>query len=421
MSQDGSPPAAPESHGFSLPRAKGAWWKWGLAGLVLAGGGFYAGRATILASGAVEAVSGRVTLRPGPWGEVEYLPITIAAPRRLLRVQSVEDEGLNWYFPGMSREDVTGMLSRSGVTGKEYAALTSTAVLSVHPQGVKLTPSCETVADLEPRSRLGIYQTLARFNDNNVTKWEFRESYLDLLGKFNVSRSTGDKLEDVSARYGKFMITYAMSCVLRDIDAEDEKVGLMKLLSQQPSMLVRLRIRPDSDVPELANYWGRGLWSTDVEAILESLRMRSDGGAVNIVELMPPLPASLLHSYPVPHNYLQGPEVVKNCSWTALNFFRDEPVAEFADQNYMIRVLANDYVPVLSDPRYGDIALFLTQDNQIRHVAVYLADDIYFTKNGDNPWHPWAYSTASDLIENFSFGLPEGQSLSIHYFRSKNY
>jgi hypothetical protein len=149
--------------------------------------------------------------------------------------------------------------------------------------------------------------------------------------------------------------------------------------------------------------------------------MRPDGGSINILELLPPLPASLLHSYPVPHNYLKGPEVIKNCSWTALNFFRDEPVAEFSDQNYMIKVLANDYVPVLSDPRYGDIALFLTPDNQMRHVAVFLADDLYFTKNGDNPWHPWVYSTAADLIENFSFGLPEGQSLSIRYFRSKNY
>jgi hypothetical protein len=397
------------------------WWKWALLSLALLAAGYFLGRATTMASGASEAVAGRISLRPGPWGDVAYLPITIAAPRRLLRVQGVEDEKLEWYFPGLTREDLLGAFTQLGMSGKAYAAFTSPAVLSSHPQGVKLTPDCDAVGQLEPAARLGIYQIMARYPENNPLKWDFRDSYLDLFGKFGVSRGTKEKLEDLSAKYGKFRITYAMSCVLKSIDSEDEKVGLMKALSQQPSMLVRLKIHPNSDVQALGGYWGRGLWSTDVEAILESLRMRPDGGSINILELLPPLPASLLHSYPVPHNYLKGPEVIKNCSWTALNFFRDEPVAEFSDQNYMIKVLANDYVPVLSDPRYGDIALFLTPDNQMRHVAVFLADDLYFTKNGDNPWHPWVYSTAADLIENFSFGLPEGQSLSIRYFRSKNY
>ncbi|HEX2613424.1 MAG TPA: hypothetical protein VHO02_07510 [Fibrobacteria bacterium] len=426
MSNDDSRPASPRSSRFpSLPGLKAAssspWWKWALLGIALLGVGYFLGRATTIASGASEAVSGRIKLRPGPWGDVAYLPITIAAPRRLLRVQGVEDEKLEWYFPGMTREDLVSAFTQLGISGKAYAKFTSPSVLSIHPQGVKLAPDCDAVGDLEPSARLGIYQILARYPENNPLKWDFRESYLDMFGKFNVSRATREKLEDVSARYGKFLITYAMSCVLKSTDSEDEKVGVMKALSQQPSMLVRLKVHPNSDVQALGSYWGRGLWSTDVEAILESLRMRPDGGSINILELLPPLPASLLHSYPVPHNYLKGPEVIKNCSWTALNFFRDEPVAEFSDQNYMIKVLANDYVPVLSDPRYGDIALFLTPDNQMRHVAVFLADDLYFTKNGDNPWHPWVYSTGADLIENFSFGLPEGQSLVIRYFRSKNY
>ena len=45
-----------------------------------------------------------------------------------------------------------------------------------------------------------------------------------------------------------------------------------------------------------------------------------------------------------------------------------------------------------------DIAVFLAPDQTMRHVAVYLADDLYFTKNGDNPWHPWVYSTLDDLL-----------------------
>ncbi len=423
-------PNPTRASGASLPsrliaglRAKlpGDWWKWVLVVIAALAAGFFAGRAAVISSGAVEAVSGRVKLRPGPWGEVEYLPITIAAPRKLLRVQAVEDESVEWYFPGLSRADVMEMLTRLGIPGRARAGLTSASVLSVHPQGVKLMPSCEDVRALGESGRLGIYEVLSRFStENGPNKWEFLASYLGTLGKFGVSRASARALEEVSARHGRHVVTYAMPCVLSAISSQDEKVGMMKALSQQPSMLVRLKVSPRSDVQALGAYWGRGLWGTDVEAILESLRMRPDGGAVNILELLPPLPASLLHSYPVPHNFLKGPEEIKNCSWTALNFFRDEPRPEYADQQEMIRTLAEEYLPVFSDPRYGDVAIFLTPDREIRHAAVYLADDLYFTKNGDNPWHPWVYSTAADMIESFSFGLGEGQTLSIHYFRGKN-
>ena len=52
----------------------------------------YLGRNDLLNSGELDASKGRIRLRPGPWGDVEYLPITIAPPRKLLRVQAIEDQ-----------------------------------------------------------------------------------------------------------------------------------------------------------------------------------------------------------------------------------------------------------------------------------------------------------------------------------------
>jgi hypothetical protein len=384
-------------------------------------GGYMAGRARLIASGAVESMDGRVKLRPGPWGDVEYLPITIAPPRKLLRVQAIEDEVVPWYFTGMSRNDFVASLNMLGASAKLQESLLSPAMLAVYPEGVRLTPTCPAILEMDDKLRRGLYEILARHPENKGRGWEFRASYLETFPKFGVSRSAASLLEKVSVRNGKYLITYSLPCVLAEIPQQEEKVGMMKALSQQESMLVRLKINPKSDVQALAAYWGRGQWSSDAEAILESLRQRRDGGAINVLELLPPLPGALLHSYPVPHNFLNGPEVVKNCSWTAFNFFRDEPRAEFSNEDFVLKTLKEDYYPVLSDPRYGDIAVFLMPDQTMRHVAVYLADDLFFTKNGDNPWHPWVYSTKEDLIENLFFGLSEGQSLTIHYFRSKAY
>lgn len=400
-------------------RSRAAWVSIAVAAAVLAV--FFAGRASVLRSGAVEASNGRITLRPGPWGVVEYLPITIAPPRKLLRVQAIEDEAMHWYFTGMDRAGFTGLLAQLGISDKLRAALTAPGVMTAYPQGVRLDPTCGMVQDLEPPARKRLYEILANHTENNPHRWEFLTTYLETFPKFNVSRHAASTLEAVSVHNGRHMVTYGMSCVLAELPDQEEKVGLIKALSQQRSMLVRLRVRPDTDVQALAAYWGRGMWTTDVEAILESIQQRPDGGAINVLELLPPLAAALLHSYPTPHNFMSGPEVVKNCSWTAFNFFRDTPKPEFSNEDFVLKTLAEDYYPVLSDPRYGDIAVFLTPERTMRHVAVFLADNLFFTKNGENPWHPWVYSTKEDLLENFSFGLAEGQSLSIHYFRSKAY
>ncbi len=53
------------------------------------------------------------------------------------------------------------------------------------------------------------------------------------------------------------------------------------------------------------------------------------------------------------------------------------------------------------------------------HSAVYIADDICFTKNGGTAVHPWMLSTISDLLEQYSFQVDDGRQLTVNYFRSK--
>jgi hypothetical protein len=400
-------------------RKRALWMTVGLLIAVLAG--YYLGRTDLIASGEREPSEGRIKLRPGPWGDVEYLPITIAPPRKLLRVQAIEDQAVHWYFPRATQADFAGLLTQLDLSDDVRNRMLSPKVLSVHPQGIRIDPPCELVRDLGVPARKKLYEIMANHTENNPQRWEFLTDYTNSFSRFGVTRATASVLNDVSIEHGRHMVTYSMTCVLAQIEDDEEKTGLIKALSQQNSMLVRIRVGPKTDVAALAAYWGKGMWTTDVEAILESIKQRPDGGVVNILEMLPPIPAALMHSYPAPHNFMAGPEVIKNCSWTAFNFFRDTPRPEYSSEDFVLQTLAEDYYPVLSDPRYGDIAVFLTPERTMRHVAVYLAGNLFYTKNGNNPWHPWVYSTTEDLLENFSFGLPNGQELSIHYFRSKGY
>lgn len=384
------------------------------------GAGFFVGRHSI-ENGEIETSSDKVRLRPGPWGDVEYVPITIAAPDEMLKVRGVEDSKVEWLFKGATRGDLDRALDLAGVSASARAAFLSSGPMSQYVEGTVFNPSCAAIRALSEKARTALFQKLAVGTQNTGSRWEFQSRFIEAFGDFGVSRKSAKTVEAYGVRDGKFFLTYCMPCILRDIGDPAEKTGILKALTQQRSMLVRLRVGPNTDVNALVNYWGRAMWTNNVRAILQSLQKRPGGGVVDLAELLPPLPTSLLHSYPVPHNALAGPEAAKNCSWTAFNFFRDPPDPGFTDAHYVLGKLETDYYPIESDPRFGDVAVFLSPDQLMVHVATYLADDVYFTKNGDNPWHPWVYSTSKDLLEEFSFGLPEGKSLSIQYFRNKYY
>ena len=124
--------------------------------------------------------------------------------------------------------------------------------------------------------------------------------------------------------------------------------------------------------------------------------------------------------YPKPDNPLNGPAPVRDCHWTSFNFFNDVADPQMSDPAYFMQKLKADYVPAAGDPRYGDIAFFSKPDGGIVHSAVYLADDIFFTKNGATFTYPWMLETLTDLLKQYSFQVEPDEKLVVSYFRHKN-
>jgi hypothetical protein len=136
--------------------------------------------------------------------------------------------------------------------------------------------------------------------------------------------------------------------------------------------------------------------------------------------VLPPLPSAEIYDFPSPaDNPLQGPPVDRDCHWTSFNFFRDVPDPNFSKPEYVLKELENNYAPIPGDPRYGDIAIFSKPNGDIVHSAVYIADDICFSKNGSSVIQPWTLSTLSDLFQEYSILIPPNQSLTVSYFRNK--
>src|SRR5262249_12571189 len=122
-----------------------------------------------------------------------------------------------------------------------------------------------------------------------------------------------------------------------------------------------------------------------------------------------------------PQNPMAGTPVRRDCQWTAFNFFNETPDARYSDPSYVDEKLKDDYLPVTADPRFGDLLIFLKPDGTRIHAAVYLADNIVFTKNGESPVTPWMFSTIADLIDRYSFQVAPNEHLTVEYYRNKSH
>ncbi len=366
--------------------------------------------------------TGATMLKPGPWGTLSIVPIEIAPPVELLPVQSTADSKIIWIFENYTSEQLKQFLVSLDVSASQLDQMLGDNHLVAIPNGVQMTPSPDAVLSLSPKARLAIYKVLAGSGLNDSVRIPVLQADVDKqFGSYGVSKETIALFKNVSCPYKKYLVCYCLPLVLSKIPTYDEKTALYKAIARSKTMLVRIHIGPDSDINDLNSYWGKAFWSTDVKSILESLSHLPDGSWLDMVELLPPLPTSLIYNYPMPQSNVAGAEVRRDCHWTSMNFFRDPPDDNFQDSNYVLQKLKDNYFPITSDPRYGDVLLFVTPDGRGIHSAVYIADNIVFTRNGNGSCMPWIFSTVDDLLDLYDFTLPEGQTLKINYYRNKYY
>jgi hypothetical protein len=101
-----------------------------------------------------------------------------------------------------------------------------------------------------------------------------------------------------------------------------------------------------------------------------------------------------------------------------MNFFNETPDDRFTDPAYTVRYIEANYYQIAKATKYGDIILFMDGDsNNAIHSAVYLADDIVFTKNGNNMAQPWMLMHLKDLMMKYESDGP-GRML---IYRNRNW
>jgi len=342
----------------------------------------------------------------GPWGHLEITPILVSPPLEYVGAdwggRKLEPD--QWKFPGVSREQLGAFLATAGFTADQAARVLARAQADASSGGLIVTPEPDLVRSLSTEVRGRLYTQLAKtplnFDQANSFRF-FGDSPNAWLSGTLISPATRSILEPLIYRDGGFQHFADVELVREQITDPEELRRLAKTLLRQSTMIVRLTVRDASEVAGLTEYWGRGGRRTDLRPLLESVAAGGvPGHSIDLVHLLPSFARNHLYRYPKLTAADLNRSLLSNCLWSSLNFFAVEPEERFLEVNVALETLKRDYFIVESGFQLGDIVAFLDEDGDLFHAAVYLADDLVFSKNGTSPVAPWVI-TPIDRLKDF--------------------
>jgi hypothetical protein len=355
-----------------------------------------------------------------PWGELIVHDIQLECPDEYVAYEADTNNigRACWSFARQSREEVSALLQKCGFDTNQLQHALSPAVFSLAPTNTAIHPDDDLVFSLSPETRERLYLALARDPVNYYTCWPYRLSqkdFEDWSHERKLSPVAVQEIRKLSYERNGLLLFSDYPTVLNRLKNEQERLALAEVLSRSPACLVRLCIRPDTDVDKLLAYWGRGALAKEVKEVrplLRSLQCLSRGGTLSLLYLLPALARERLNTFPMPSK--PGNPII-NCHWTALNFFAEMPEPSLADPANVETVLNTRYYKIAKPSLYGDVVIIRNARNKILHSAIHLADDLIYTKNGETELQPWVITRLQNIINEYTYNYPP----KVEFYRDK--
>ncbi len=361
---------------------------------------------------------GEMQVKPGPWGQLSYTPLVLEPPENHEMLDS--DTGQSptvWLFKAPDSSAVAGILDDAGLSSDLVTQLTGPEHLSRNEVlGLyQIEPPEDVIINLTSDQRRLLYRELEPKSSANpfYQPYALQPKYLTLVPS-GVSRPQLDLIEKLSFKWGDTHRFSDINLVLRKAANDQERLRILKTIRRERSFSVKLKLSRDSNLSELANYWGSNGRNTEVFPILESVVRTSGVESLDIVHLLPPTPRKLLHTFPSLDGESIG-EDFPDCFWTAHSFFSDSPPDRHL--GYVGHVFSERYFKVApQSAQFGD--LIVIQDKgtgSALHVCNHIAGSLVFSKNGLSIERPWVISTLNDVAKSYL----KTEAISISFYRLK--
>jgi hypothetical protein len=359
---------------------------------------------------------------PGPWGQMLYVHMMIDIPDEFVILPPPDQAPVRWFFKDYSEERVIELLKSADISQAQIDKFPPDSAWKSEDSGTWLTPGDELILSLSPEARSKIYSILVAYSENSEQMdpvW-FRPETLDKqLNESDLSESSIKLLKSLLYRNGSPLLLFAdKDAALHQIVGDSEKRLFIKTISRKATLMARLKIDAETDIEALAGYWGVGGRHKDVLPLISSIQRVEGGLNMSVVYLLPHFIRDHLYMYPFPSSDPQAPK--QDCFWSAFNALGAQPDDRFSDLQFAGQTLIKDYYVIAQPSQLGDLVFLSGTDNQAIHAAVYIADDIVFTKNGFHCTQPWILMHLKDMVETYAARLPTGKQLNVVYYRQKN-
>lgn len=379
-------------------------WPWFLVGLLAGAGGVtlaWTLRSTDMRPARPLSTHGRTEApRPPPgatmWaGELERVRIHLNPPADFIRPESCLTTVEPWVLPGYRREDVTQIL-RDNLVPLEVQSALLAATECTSGEGCVVRPPADAVLALEPVTRLVLYRLLGRLPGNETKRAPFRfraSEWATLSGQGGLSSSTVDLVRRLTVTEGDWVLFWDSGALCQRMNDED-KVKFIRVATRAESYLVKLVLRSDTDTEPILRYWADRPRQKSLRTLFESAK--SSGKRIvrlDIVHLLSPFLRALAYTYPLPG------DPPYDCHWTTFNFFEVPPNDRFLEPRVVREEFPRRFDPIPRESaRYGDVVAMMDPTGVINHTAIFLAEDLVFSKNGNGLYSPWAVTTLDFLM-----------------------
>jgi len=353
----------------------------------------------------------------GPWGRLEIVPIIISPPMEFVwQTEAGGPRGVIWHFPKMSLSQLNEKLIELGLPDSLQSRLRSLAEMNPTIDGYSMRVDRGLVMGLSPEVRARLYVFLHRFKQNTDQVESFRfcgASAEQWFGDAPISPETRRLVAPLVYRHGSFLFFSDLRSVEPLLPSVEERMALVRALSRESTVLLNLKVSPESDIEALVRYWGRGGRDKEVRPILESLSQVGGEQSLDITQLLPPFARQRIYTYPSPQ--LDDARISRDCFFSALNFFSDPPDERFGKAESTFSTFREDYYRVFGDLQFGDLILYTDHRGELVHAAVYIAANIVFTKNGTTIARPWMFLRLQDMKDFY----PRTNDKFTAYFRRR--
>lgn len=343
--------------------------------------------------------------RPGPWGQLEVSAMYIEAPDALLESVQRPNTVPVWIFPDGNEKSVRELLTKAGMAKAVQDRILEPKRMLQNGQNFSVFPPLEDLQMMNRDVRSVIYKELAKSELN-----EFHSNPIHIVGgdveewlrETNLRPKLQDLIRRMTWNNGSALEFSDLRALLSQAESDAEVRHIFKTTTRRRTLMVHLKVGPGSDLKSLISYWSAEGRSPDIIPLLEAAATRGCDTEIDITHLLPPIPRRRLYTYPTLDLAARGR--MPDCHWTSLNFFEVSVKDYFLDLRLASNRVMQGYEKVSPPYRLGDVLLYLNPEGNAVHSCVYIADNIVFTKNGENTLSPWLLKRQSDIDEIYKRG-----------------